>query len=285
MTNAHVATSIRMELEFWSDGFKSRKIIGSTMLRAVSRDIAVIAIDASAFGRSLPNVIPIAPMDTKLYPGQVITSVGCAGGAWATAWEGHVRRPDGIGGMIAFSPTPALGRSGSAIFDADGKMIVALLRAQAIDGRKEPVYGLAVNIREIWAALYGAEYSTGIHVEDREVFWPPAVQVQCGPDGCPPSQGSGGYVLPYRQRQEQINRRQDKQIGDLYPGKPFKAPGAEVEPPADENLDQPPPQETAVKEQHPLTVLSFLAVAGVLLICIGVGCAVGIGKEWRKSSK
>jgi len=284
LTNAHVADRDRMKVEFWEDGHLSRPLYGSTVMRSVSRDIAVISIDAAVFGQSLPNVIPIAPLNTQLHIGQTITSVGCANSAWATAFKGHIRNPvDDVGGLIAFDPTPALGRSGSAIFDEDGKHIVALLRAQRLEYKDgPPIYGLAVSIRDIWASLYGDMVDTGRTIKDRETFWPPAIQeqvpVQCGPRGCPTPGGSGQRVLPYRQRQDDIDRRQDRRIDDLYPTKPFEVPKLEVEPPADGgNVHESAPPPPVVKERGP--PIGF--IVGFLLLAAGVGMVLGLAVQWK----
>lgn len=286
LTNAHVATTIRMGLEFWSDGHLSSKIFGSTVLRSVSRDVAVVAVEASVFGRFLPTAIPLAPLETELYQGQAVFSVGCAKGSWATAWRGHVHGEPGDG-RLAFNPTPALGRSGSAIYDADGEHIVGLLQAQRLDGLGgNPIYGLAIDIDTIYAAIYGNKVSTKNTVNDRETFWPPQKQAQdCGPQGCPTPQWRGspqsgrGYILPYRQKQQQIDRRQDKGIGDLYPTKPFKVPDPELKieiKPAPASPKWKPP---VVKKKG----VSVGVIVVLVLIASVIGAVIGLVVQWKKT--
>lgn len=291
LTNAHVATTIRVGLEFWSDGHLSRKIYGSTVLRSVSRDVAVIAVETSVFGRFLPTAIPLAPLETELYQGQAVFSVGCANGSWATAWRGHVHEQPGDG-RVAFNPTPALGRSGSAIYDSAGEHIVALLNLQRWDKPKDqggkPIWGIAVDIENIYAAIYGSGVKTSYNVTDRERFWPPQKQAQeCGPQGCPTPQWRGspqsgrGYILPYRQKQQQIDRRQDKGIGDLYPTKPFKVPDPELKieiKPAPASPKWKPP--VVKKKGFPMGVFVVL-----MLIASAIGCVIGLVVQWKKTYK
>ena len=291
LTNAHVATTIRMGLEFWDDGHLSKKVFGSTVLRSVSRDVAVIAVEASVFGRFPPTAIPLAPLNYKLHQGQAVFSVGCAKGAWATAWRGHVHgQPDG--GWVAFNPTPALGRSGSAIYDSAGEYIVALLFAQQLDGPDgKPVNGLAIDIETIYAAIYGKSVATSYDVTDRERFWPPMKQAQgCGPQGCPPQGGQGGgwrggqggigghgYVLPYRRRQQERDRQQDKKIGELYPTKPFTPPKEKVGPPPRYGFPTPKSKPPAAEEKGNSTAIAII----VILVLSVWGAVIGLLSQWK----
>ena len=291
LTNAHVATTIRMGLGFWDDGHLSKKIFGSTVLRSVSRDVAVIAVEASVFGRFLPTAIPLAPLGTRLHQGQAVMSVGCPGGQWATAWRGHVHGQPSDG-RVAFNPAPALGRSGSAIYDTEGKHIVALLFAQELSGPGgEPINGLAIDIENIYAAIYGKMVRTKYTVLDREIFWPSAKQSQCGPQGCPTPQNQGGggwrgeqggiggygYILPYRKRQQERDRQQDKKIGDLYPTKPFTPPKAEVGPPPRYSFPTPKSKPPVVKKERMSPVLALV----VLFVMCMAGVAIGLISQWK----
>lgn len=111
------------------------------------RDIAVVKIPRAAFGDYTPSVIPIAEETFALAENQEITSVGCPGGGWVTAWKGHATSL--TTDALNFVPPPMGGRSGSAIFDADGTKIVGLL---AWGGGGE---GTAQTIGEIYRAMRG----------------------------------------------------------------------------------------------------------------------------------
>jgi hypothetical protein len=190
ITNAHVATTPTMKLEFWIDGHKQDVITGKTTVRDVARDVAVIEVQAAKFKGLLPAVIPLASRDTVLEVGQEVWSAGCPRGEWTKAWSGHVLRFEGEKDRVVFLPPPFGGQSGSAIFNEGGTEIVALLNLQALNSRNESIYGLAVNIREIHDAIYG-ELST------EETRWGqrPAPS-QCGPRGCPVPEVVPEDILP-----------------------------------------------------------------------------------------
>lgn len=111
------------------------------------RDIAVIKAPKVSFGDYTPSVIPLAEESFALAENQEITSVGCPGGGWVTAWKGHATSL--TTDAMNFVPPPMGGRSGSAIFDADGTKIVGLL---AWGGGGE---GTAQTIGEIYRAMRG----------------------------------------------------------------------------------------------------------------------------------
>ena len=181
ITNAHVVGSKQtVYCQFWKDGHESKPLPARVVRRVSTEtptcDLAVLAIEESAFGGYPPKVIPLAPPNRVMQKGETVTSAGCAKGAWATSWKGHV-----IGyseDRLLFLPPPAGGRSGSAVFDAEGEQIVGLLFARA-GGNS---HGLACSVRAIWPHLF--ETST-----------------QCPPSGCPPS-GWGKGLLPPRRKPE-----------------------------------------------------------------------------------
>lgn len=190
ITNAHVATTKKMKLEFWRDGHKLDKVDGVTTIRDRKRDVAVIELDASVFGEQLPTVIPLAARDTILEAGQEVLSVGCPRGGWAKAWSGHVLRYDG-GNRVVFQPAPVGGQSGSAIFNADGSKIVALLNLMELDSRGRSTRGLAVNLQEIYNAIYGVEADEEecrYNQRARTGSFFGRSQSPCGPRECPTPQ-------------------------------------------------------------------------------------------------
>lgn len=204
LTAAHVVGNHpTVQCEFWRDGHQSQPLPGRVIARANDDrcDAAVVALPESQFGGVLPRVVPVAPRETTLRAGETITSVGCAKGVWSTAWKGHVLGYQG--GDLHFTPTPADGRSGSAIFDAEGKMIVGLLRARTTDGSQ----GIACSLPSLYAGLSTAFTGDG---------------AQCGPGGC----GPGGYcpapqpyLLPYRRQKEQ-ERIEGRNAWPTQPGPP-----------------------------------------------------------------
>ena len=136
-------------------------------------------------------------------PGDAIISVGCASGAWATAWKGHALGTEG--GDLHFVPAPANGRSGSAVFDAEGRRIVGIVRARAADGSD----GVATSVQAVYrafdAAFSGARPRTPACMAGGGK---PAL-VQCPNGQCPNGQcplQNDRYLLPYRQKQAEQDR-------------------------------------------------------------------------------
>ncbi len=127
LTAAHVVGGEHtVRCEFWREGHQSQPLAGQVIARSEAADAAIVAVPQEAFGGVLPGIIPVAPRQYLVPAGATLSSVGCANGTWSTGWKGHALGYSG--GDLHFLPTPANGRSGSAIFDAEGKMIVAVLR-------------------------------------------------------------------------------------------------------------------------------------------------------------
>ncbi|HYW77935.1 MAG TPA: trypsin-like peptidase domain-containing protein, partial [Thermoguttaceae bacterium] len=224
LTNAHVATSTTLRLEFWRDGHQSQPLVGTTLLKSQQADAAVVVVDAGAFDQMLPSVIPIAAQDYLLRPGDTILSVGCAAGSWSTGFKGHSLKYSG--GDLYFLPTPANGRSGSAIFDAAGEQIVGLLRARVEDGAAS--HGVATSVQSLYRA-FNSRQSATIDAPKSD-----ARPTQCGPNGCP-ADSSQWRLSPYRSQQDQRDNRQDERIDRLYPTlpPPQYAPMTPIQPPLD----------------------------------------------------
>jgi hypothetical protein len=150
LTAAHVVgRQTEVRCEFWRQGHQSQPLPGRVIARVDDNrcDAAIVAVAQSQFGGLLPAVIPVAPRDFVLASGQPITSAGCAGGAWSTAWKGHVLGYSGPD--LHFVPAPASGRSGSAIFDGEGRQIVGVLRARTVNNSE----GIATSLQSLYAAL------------------------------------------------------------------------------------------------------------------------------------
>jgi hypothetical protein len=226
LTAAHVVGKDRaIRCEFWRQGHQSRPLTGQVIARSETADAAIIAVPEEVFGGVLPSVIPIAPRDYAVPAGATLTSVGCANGTWSTGWKGHALGYDG--GDLRFLPVPANGRSGSAIFDGEGKMIVGVLRARTVNDTE----GIATPVRSLYDAF---SFSTSSKRNDAAAD---AVQVQCPGGVCPSGscpngncpigsnngtqQGRNYYVLPYRQK---VMQDLDKIANTPYPTLPTPAP-------------------------------------------------------------
>ena len=201
LTAAHVVgndTAATVKCEFWRGGHQSAPLTGRVIGRSAEADAAIIAVPQSALGGLLPGVIPLAPRDAAVRPGDALVSVGCAGGAWATAWKGHALGYEG--GDLHFVPVPANGRSGSAVFDGDGRRIVAIVRARAADGSD----GVATSVQAVYRAFDAAfSNASAAHPGPTGGDGLPAL-VQCPNGQCPNGQcplQNDRYLLPYRQKQ------------------------------------------------------------------------------------
>ena len=200
LTAAHVVgNNPTVQCEFWHNGHQSSPLPGRVVNRSEAADAAIVAVPEASLGGILPAVIPLAGRQSEIRPGDTLVSVGCANGGWSTSWKGHTLGCED--GQLRFLPTPANGRSGSAIFDAQGEHIVALLRARTGNDSE----GIAVPVSAIYQVFDVAASSTAA----------PAL-AQCGPEGCP----SGGccpngscplpqpwqnHLLPYRARHDAPN--------------------------------------------------------------------------------
>ncbi len=203
LTNRHVVGQAgSVQCVFWQHGHQSAVIAGQVLVRSGQVDVAVVTVSQSAFGGRLPRVIPIASRGTRLAEGETVTSVGCAKGAWATGFKGHVLGYDGT--SLCFTPPPADGRSGSALFDAAGRKIVGLIWGRLEKGRGR---GYAVTVENLYRALNFKQTESGwVHSPLRVLSY--TERAQCGPGGCLP-------LLPYRRYQQQRENERDRQLDRL----------------------------------------------------------------------
>ena len=199
LTAAHVVGRNRtVQCEFWRDGHRSVPLAGEVLATGLSRtpsgsvDAAIIAVPISSFAGVLPGSVPIAPRGYRLSPGETVTSVGCAKGAWATGWKGHVLGYDGS--SLCFTPPPADGRSGSALFDAEGERIVGLIWGR----NQREGKGHAVTVENLYRALNFTRTGSGwVHSPLQPLGY--TERAQCSPYGCAPR----SWILPYRNYQQQ----------------------------------------------------------------------------------
>jgi hypothetical protein len=200
LTAAHVTGKDRaVRCEFWRQGHQSQALAGQVIARSETADAAIIVVAEEAFDGVLPCVIPIAPREYTVPAGATLSSVGCANGTWSTGWKGHALGFNG--GDLHFLPTPANGRSGSAIFDAEGKMIVAVLRARTVNDSE----GIATPVQCLYEAFGGqAKQSKSLWRESQE-----STLTQCPGGSCPGGTcpAPAPYLLPYRNREQQRNQQ------------------------------------------------------------------------------
>jgi S1-C subfamily serine protease len=157
LTAGHVVSRRnKIEVEFFTNGRLSHALpaklvwINYTEDRLTVNDLAVLSVKKELFKKyPLPKPIPLANKDRKLKNGQQIISCGCAEGGWPTAWLGHVFsvKED----SISFFPTPLNGRSGSGVFDIEGKEILGILiwNLDSNDDGIPDAGGTAISIQDI----------------------------------------------------------------------------------------------------------------------------------------
>jgi len=156
MTAAHVVErASEVTCEFWRAGHRSIPLTARVFARAGNIDAAICVIEVRRFGGLLPRPIQPSPVGFMLQQGDTLLSAGCARGAWATAWKGHLVARHG--GELWFQPPPAGGRSGSAVLDASGKYIVGILVGRLEEG--DQAVGIAVSTDEIRRGLLGMKTS------------------------------------------------------------------------------------------------------------------------------
>jgi len=207
LTAAHVVDSAtQVTCEFWRAGHQSRPLAAVVAGRSAGYDVATVVLSEAQFEGLLPEVVPLAPPEFVVRPGQTLTSAGCARGAWATALKGHARGYSGTD--LYFVPPPANGRSGSALMDAEGRYIVGVVRARTGDDST----GIASSIQAVYAAFGTPQQRSSAYAALRIV--PPGRLVpvagtsvdllaQCPGGVCPgASDQSRWYLLPYRYRQQ-----------------------------------------------------------------------------------
>jgi len=238
LTAAHVVEGGQSaQCEFWTTGHQSSPLSGQVIAKSTTVDAAIIAVPEVAFGGILPKVIPIAPRSRVIAPGETLTSVGCANGTWSTGWKGHALGYSGAD--LHFLPTPANGRSGSAVFDAEGKMIVAVLRARTVNDSE----GIATPVQCLYDA-FGIKAKAGGWRPEAVGLKPEACLTQCLGGSCPGGQcpAPAPYLLPYRYKEQYRNQQpapsQPAAPSPAWPTLPIVQPGTVDLGPTNEKLDK-----------------------------------------------
>ncbi len=222
LTAAHVVGNGQtVQCEFWRAGHQSQPLQGVVVRRSEEADAAVVAVPQRAFDRVLPNIVPIAPPEYRARPGQTVTSVGCAHGTWSTGFCGHVLGYNAADGSLRFTPTPANGRSGSAIFDAQGSQIIGLLRARTTDGSE----GIATSLQMLYTALASAPESKTTNQKSETA--------QCPGGVCPTPGADYQYrLLPTPQYRQYESGRADaynQGRSSVWPTLPPSAPAVPID--------------------------------------------------------
>jgi len=237
LTNAHVATQSRAWCEFYRAGHASRKMEGQVAYRDQSIDAAIIAIHKSHFQGHLPPAIPVAAANYKVQPGETITSVGCAEGHWPSAWRGHAIGYSGTKVIdLRFRPAPEGGRSGSAIFDAEGTRIVALLKQRNSQSVTDQTQGIATYCWSLHKGINTAVAKTNAEAaaktEDAGYVYR---RGYCDPNG-------GSCEWGWQRQQPQQQQPQQQQPQNNWPTLPSPSATVDVETkvdlsPVNERLD------------------------------------------------
>lgn len=275
LTAAHVVGGHgSVECEFWRQGHQSIPLTAKVIVRSQTIDAAVVSLPLSAFGGLAPTCVPIAPQDYRLAEGDTVTSVGCASGAWATGWKGHVLGYANL--SLCFMPPPADGRSGSALFDARGEKIVGLIWGRQDEERR----GYAVTVENLYRGLNFRQTGSGwVH---RPLPLLTVVEPsQCGPGGCTP-----GQLLPYRRYQEQRQQDRDRRLdqldldlrlrpgGGIWPTLPPQAQPPQTQPPPpnlDLEVDRKTEREAEARRPESGQGVTGLGVGVALAAAMGVG--------------
>lgn len=185
LTNAHVAGTTKgrqARVVFNRDGYEGSipALVEWGVLGNNTPDMAILSVlKANLDGYEVP-VIPLAAKDEAA--GATLLSVGAPRGGWINAWRGHLKSNDGD--TLSFLPAPLPGRSGSALFSADGASIVGLVTWQTESG------GGAQSVAAIRRAMGEPPM---ISPPDGTAPLVPVTPAQCPDGNCrPPILGGGG---------------------------------------------------------------------------------------------
>jgi uncharacterized protein YdcH (DUF465 family) len=153
LTNAHVATSNKVGLEFTKNHYPSPRYQGEVILRVLRSgvDVAAVRVAKSALpaGIALP-VIPLATSEEVVKELFLVTS-GCQAGERPSIQNTITTRD--TSNLIYYLPTSRPGRSGSALIARDGKTIQGLVAWMTDRGASSE--GLAMKIDVIRPLLEG----------------------------------------------------------------------------------------------------------------------------------
>lgn len=218
LTNHHVAggPGSQVTVEFWHRGFQSNTCTGYVVAAQIDQriDAALVAVARELVSPVDPPVIPLGEPGMEPKVGDTVVSVGCAAGAWPSAFKGNVKSILGSHQHVYFSPPVANGRSGSALFNEDGSRVVGLI-AWRSDAEQAGIAQSLVLLNGLSQtgqgriARYGAgDATTSVLLAAMQCKREDA---DCGPYGCtPPGQPAPGQppLLPrYAPQQDGGNYR------------------------------------------------------------------------------
>jgi hypothetical protein len=163
--------------EFFENGKEVAEMTGDVIERIYRgyADVAVIKLTVDEF---IPPTVKILvfPDPAENFPaGTPVVTVGAARGAQPTLLPGQVVSYESGGKTMLFNPSPANGRSGSALFTADCSAVVGLLHS-----RRKGNMGVAMSSLGLYLALEGG---------DREGEASPGDRGSDCPDGSCPNAG------------------------------------------------------------------------------------------------
>ena len=121
LTNAHVACTQRVQVEFFDAG-RITKAAADTVMRDTAADLAVLKIKSDGY---CPTIIPIDPSFT-MAEGDVLATIGHPQGRYPTTYFCTYSKTDTTFGLY-FRPPPMHGRSGSPLLDTDGSRVVGIV--------------------------------------------------------------------------------------------------------------------------------------------------------------
>ncbi len=133
----------------YGSGFLPGRVTWVSYIGGPPRDCAVVEFDRGLFGGIIPTAIPIAPEGSVLPDGATIFSTGCPKAAWPNSFRGHIVRQDDA--VMALTPEPLSGRSGSGLLDETGRYICGIICWAAPNTGE----GYAVSLNELHRALRG----------------------------------------------------------------------------------------------------------------------------------
>jgi len=116
-------------LYFYHNGHRSKPVVGKIVWfkykKGTTNDLAILKCSKKSLGKyPPPKTIPLA-LKNEIRTNLAVSSCGCAGSAWPTAWIGNV---ESIGSdRLKIVPKPKAGRSGSGVFDREGNHILGII--------------------------------------------------------------------------------------------------------------------------------------------------------------
>jgi len=139
----HVVAYGLVKIDFFDDDEFKLRIYGDFIRSEVNIekriDLAIIRFGKAAVHGYNINILKLAPEDTIIKKGQTIHSTGFPFGNWPMSWGGKIDTV--FEKMVAFSPNPFSGQSGSSIRNTDDLIIgVIVYSVNTITNNGRPQY-------------------------------------------------------------------------------------------------------------------------------------------------